>query len=223
MALTLLFDADDTLWENNVLFERVRDDFFAWLAHPDEAHARAVRAEIELANVAAHGYGSAVFLRTLHDCVAQLRGRPVTDAERAGIEELAAAFTRHELELVPGVDDVLTELGTRHELRLMTKGDPVEQQAKIDASGLAGHFRSVHVVARKDVATYRGLAAELALDPSATWMIGNSPRSDVLPARAAGLNAVFVPHPHTWDHEEADVDDPDVLTVGSLRELPRHF
>lgn len=223
MALTLIFDADDTLWENNVVFERVRDDFFGWLAHPDEAHARAVREEIETANIAVHGYGSAVFLRTLHDCAARLRGRPVTAAERAAIDGLAAAFTRHEMELLPGVDEVLADLGTRHELRLMTKGDPAEQQAKIEVSGLAGHFRSVHVVARKDVATYRALAAELALDPSTTWMIGNSPRSDILPARAAGLNAVFVPHPRTWEHEDAAIDDPDVLTVGSLRDLAEHF
>ena len=223
MGLTLIFDADDTLWENNVLFERVCEDFFAWLAHPDEAHARAVREELEAANVAAHGYGSAVFLRTLHDCVTHLRHRPVSDAERAEIAELSAALARHDVELVPGVDEVLTELGARHELRLMTKGNPAEQQAKIDASGLAGHFASVHVVARKDVDTYRGLVADLALVPSSTWMIGNSPRSDILPSRAAGLNAVFVPHPHTWSHEDAAVDDPDVLTLGSLRDLPRHF
>lgn len=65
MALTLVVDA--TLWENDVVFERGRDDFFAWLAHPDEAHARALREEIETADVAVHGHGSAVFLRTLHD------------------------------------------------------------------------------------------------------------------------------------------------------------
>ncbi|MBW0116299.1 HAD family hydrolase [Pseudonocardia abyssalis] len=223
MALTLIFDADDTLWENNVLFERVSEDFFAWLAHPDDAHARAVRAEIETANIALHGYGSAVFLRSLHDCVTHLRGRPATDAERAEVAALATALLQHELELVPGVADVLAELGTRHELRLMTKGDPVEQQRKIEVSGLAGHFRSTHVVARKDVATYRALAGELALDPSTTWMIGNSPRSDILPARAAGLNAVFVPHPYTWAHEEAEIDDPAVLTVDSLHDLPVHF
>lgn len=211
MALTLIFDANDTLWENNVVFERVREDFFGWLAHPDEAHARAVREEIETADVAVHGYGSAVF--HARDRVAQLRGRPVTAAERAGIGELAAAFARHELELVPGVEEVLADLGTRHELRLMTKGDPVEQQTKFEVSGLAGHFRSVHVVARKDVATYRALASELALDPSTTWMIGNSPRSD----------AVFVPHPHSREHEEAAVDDSDVLTVGSLHDLPEHL
>lgn len=223
MALTLVFDADDTLWENNVLFERVSEDFFAWLAHPDAAHARAVREEIETANIAAHGYGSAVFLRSLHDCVSHLRGRPATDAERAEVAELAAALLQHELELLPGVEDVLAELGTRHELRLMTKGDPVEQQRKVEISGLAGHFRSVHVVPRKDVATYRALAGDLALDPSTAWMIGNSPRSDILPARAAGLNAVFVPHPCTWAHEDAEIDDPAVLTVGSLRDLPKHF
>ncbi|GAA2562370.1 HAD family hydrolase [Pseudonocardia hydrocarbonoxydans] len=223
MGLTLIFDADDTLWENNVLFERVSEDFFAWLAHPDEAHARAVRADIEDVNIAQHGYGSAVFLRSLHDCVTHLRGRPVTDAERSEIAELAAALVQQQLELLPGVEDVLDELGSRHDLRLMTKGDPVEQERKVEISGLARHFRSVHVVARKDVVTYRGLAAELALDPSTTWMIGNSPRSDILPARAAGLNAVFVPHPYTWAHEHAEVDDPAVLTVGSLRELPEHF
>lgn len=115
MALTLIVDADDTLWENNVGVRAGARRLLRWLAHPDEAHARAVREEIETANVAAHGYGSAVFLRTLHECVAQLCGRPVTVAERAAIGELAAAFARHEVELVPGVDEVLTDLGTRPE------------------------------------------------------------------------------------------------------------
>lgn len=221
---TLIFDADDTLWENNVLFERVVEDFFAWLAHPEEAHARRVREEIETVNIGLHGYGSAVFLRSLHECVTHVRGRDVSEAERLEIGELAAALLQQrELELLPGVAEVLTELGTRHDLRLMTKGDPTEQLAKVELSGLAHHFTTAHVVARKDAATYASLVAELSLEPSATWMIGNSPRSDILPARAAGLNAVFVPHPHTWAHEEAEVDDPAVLTVASLRDLPKHF
>jgi putative hydrolase of the HAD superfamily len=220
---TLIFDADDTLWENNVVYERVARDFFAWLAHPDEAHARAVRQDVERANVAAHGYGTAVFLRTLHDTVERLRDRPPTLTERAEVDALAAALAHHEMELVPGVVDVLTALGRRHDLRLLTKGSPAEQHAKIDASGLAGHFASVHVVAEKDVATYRGLVAELSLRPAETWMIGNSPRSDVLPARAAGLHAVYVPNPHTWAHEHAVIDDPAVVTVASLRDLTRLF
>jgi putative hydrolase of the HAD superfamily len=81
----------------------------------------------------------------------------------------------------------------------------------------------VHIVAEKDVHTYRGLVDELSLRPADTWMIGNSPRSDVLPARAAGLHAVYVPNPNTWAHEHAEVDDPDVLVVGSLREITSHL
>jgi putative hydrolase of the HAD superfamily len=220
---TLIFDADDTLWENNVLYERVARDFFAWLAHPDEAHARAVREDVERANVATHGYGTAVFLRTLHDTVERLRDRPPTPAERAEVDALAAALAHHEMELVPGAAEVLAALGRRHDLRLLTKGNPAEQQAKIDASGLAGHFTSVHIVAEKNAGTYRGLVAELSLRPAETWMIGNSPRSDVLPARAAGLHAVYVPNPHTWAHELAVIDDPAVVTVASLRDLPTLF
>lgn len=220
---TLIFDADDTLWENNVLYERVARDFFAWLAHPDEAHARAVHRDVEQATVRSHGYGTVSFLRTLHDTVERLRDRPPTAAEREQVDALAAVLARHEMELVPGVVEVLTELGGRHDLRLLTKGQVAEQQAKIDASGLAGYFASVHIVAEKDVHTYRGLVHELSLRPADTWMIGNSPRSDVLPARAAGLHAVYVPNPNTWAHEHADVDDPDVLVVGSLREITSHL
>lgn len=220
---TLIFDADDTLWENNVLFERVARDFFAWLAHPDEAHARAVHREVEKATVLSHGYGTASFLRTLHATVERIRDRPATAAERAEVEALAVALAWEEMDLLPGVPETLATLGRRHVLRLLTKGQPAEQHAKIAASGLAGHFASVHVVPEKDPATYRALVAELGLDPADTWMIGNSPRSDVLAARAAGLHAVFVPHPHTWVHEHAEIDDPAVVTVAAIGELTRHF
>ena len=220
---TLLFDADDTLWENNTLFLRVSEDFFAWLAHPDAAHARAVRDEIEEANIRAHGYGSRVFLRSLRECVERLRDRPLTTAEHAEIDALAVVLQEYRMELVPGVADLLADLGTRHDLRMVTKGQVEEQQAKIDASGLAPLFTSTHVVARKEPSTYRGLVTELNLDPAATWMIGNSPRSDILPARAAGLGAVYVPHPAVWEHEHADIDDEAVLHLTSLHELTRHF
>ena len=221
--MTLIFDADDTLWENNAVYARVAEDFFGWLAHPDAAHARAVHLEVERMNVAAHGYGTRVFLRSLRDCAERVRERPLSAAEQAEIDALAAALAWKELDLVPGVEEVLADLGSRHDLRLLTKGRPEEQNLKIEMSGLAHHFTTTHVVPEKDPATYRALVAELGLEPSATWMIGNSPRSDVLAARAAGLGAVHVPHPSTWVHEEAEIDDPEVRTVASLRELPALF
>jgi putative hydrolase of the HAD superfamily len=223
----LIFDADDTLWENNVLFERVVDDFIAWLAHPvfDYAEIRRIFVEVEEANIAAHGYGSRVFLRSLADCFARLMERPVGAAERARMDEFTAVFTSGQVELVPAVADVLQELGERHDLYLMTKGEPTEQQRKIDASGLVDHFAAVDIVPTKKPETYRQLIAERRLDPGRTWMIGNSPKSDIIAARAAGLRAVFIPNPYTWAHEHAELDPADdgILHLTTFAELTTHF
>jgi putative hydrolase of the HAD superfamily len=224
---TLVFDADDTLWENNVLFNRVVDDYLEWLAHPtlDRAALRAVLDDVERANVVVHGYGSASFLRSLHDCFERLSERPASAAERDAITELAARLVEHDVELLPDVAATLDELATRHDLLLLTKGQPAEQQRKIDASDLAHHFRSTHIVAEKEPVTYRALVDDHGLAPDATWMIGNSPRSDVLAARAAGLRAVFIPHPHTWSLEEQEIDPADegVLHLQRFADLLRHF
>ena len=224
---TLVFDADDTLWENNVLFERVIDDFMDWLAHPtlDTASIRSVFNDIEAANTVAHGYGSQVFLRSLGECFARLQERPATEAERREIDALAVALVEHRVELVPGVASTLADLGTRHDLLLLTKGQVTEQQNKVDISGLGHHFRSVHIVAEKNVATYRRLVREESLTPSETWMVGNSPKSDINPARLAGLNAVFLPNENTWilEHDDIDPADDGVLRLTRFPELLEHF
>ncbi|MBA3907817.1 MAG: HAD family hydrolase [Pseudonocardiales bacterium] len=224
---TLVFDADDTLWENNVLFERVVRDYLDWLAHPtlDRAALREVLNDVERATVAVHGYGSASFLHSLHVCFERLTERSATEAEHAEIIGLATALVDHDVELMPGVAEALTELATRHDLLLLTKGQQAEQQRKIDASGLAHHFRSTHIVAEKAPDTYRALVAEQDLAAEVTWMIGNSPRSDILAARAAGLRAVFIPHTHTWSLEEQEIDPEDrgVLQLKRFPDLLEHF
>ena len=223
----LVFDADDTLWENNVLFERVVHDYLEWLAHPtlDRTALREVLDDVERATIAVHGYGSASFLHSLHVCFERLSERPATEAERSEITRLAAALVDHDVELMPGVADALAQLATRHDLLLLTKGQTAEQQRKIDASGLAQHFRSTHIVAEKVPATYRELVEEQRLAADVTWMIGNSPRSDILAARAAGLRAVFIPHPHTWSLEEQEIDPGDrgVLHLARFPDLLNHF
>lgn len=227
-AQVLLIDADDTLWENNILFERVIDAYLDWLTPPGLSRAQ-VRTElnaIEHANAVALGYGSQVFLLSLAQCAAKLTGLPTTDADREHIELLAAPLLRRGgIELIPGVADTLTALGARHELRLVTKGDLDEQTAKVAASGIGDHFRSVHVVPEKNTATYLALIAELGLDPATGWMIGNSPKSDILPAREAGLRAVFIPHEHTWvlEHDVVDPADSGILQLASFAELLHHF
>lgn len=227
MRQTLIFDADDTLWENNVVFERVIEDYFDWLAHPtlDRGQLRAVLDDIERANAAAHGYGTKVFLRSLHECVAKLRERPATERERQEIFGLADRLMNHEVELIPGVADTLAELGARHELFLLTKGDREEQQRKIDASGLDHHFSHVHIVPEKHMGTYLRLVEQHALRPEHAWMIGNSPKSDIVPARRAGLGAVFIPNESTWvlEHDVVDADDDRVLHLARFPELLSHF
>lgn len=219
---TLVFDADDTLWENNVLFERVIGEYLAWLGRPE---GRTVLDDVERANVTVHGYGAASFQRSLHDAFPLLTGRSATAADARRVTELAAVLTNHEVELVPGVAETLAELGARHELLLLTKGDAADQQRKLDASNLAHHFRSVHIVAEKRAPTYRKLVADEGLDVAGSWMIGNSPASDILPARAVGLGAVFIPNPHTWvlEHDELDHTDDGVLHLERFTQLVEHF
>lgn len=223
----LIFDADDTLWENNILFERVIAGFLDWMDHDtlDRTQVREVLNDIQRANAATHGYGSKMLLRSLHECVERLRGRPMREDERARVRDLTAALTFHEVELMPGVPETLTDLGRRHTLLLLTKGDAEEQQRKLDASCLAGKFAGIHIVPEKTVDTYHFLIDHHDLDPGRSWMIGNSPRSDIRPARAAGLNAVFIPHPHTWvlEHDDIDHTDDRIVTVPAFPGLTDHF
>jgi len=227
MRQTLIFDADDTLWENNIYFKRVVDDFVDWVAHPtlERGHIRRMLNDIEAANIGTHGYGTSAFLHNLGECLERLRERPTTDAERDDIRGLAAALLAHRIELMHGVADTLIELGGRHELWLLTKGQPDEQQRKIDASGLARHFRHIQIVAEKDAETYRCLVDDHALPLAVTWMIGNSPKSDIVAARAAGLSAVFIPHRYTWEleHSVLEAGDDRVLVLQTFPELLQHF
>ena len=225
--MTLVFDADDTLWANEARFHQAITEYVDWVAHPDfdEQAIRSLLHEVEVANIAAHGYGSQVFLRSLHDCVASIHGRPATQAERQEIADLVATVFAEPPPVFAGVEQTLAELGQRHDLRLLTKGSEEEQRGKIEASGLERFFTSTHVVREKDVDTYQKLAERLSFHLGVTWMIGNSPRSDIASARGAGWRAVFIPNEHTWAHEDValDPDDPGVLRLGAITELPLHF
>ena len=199
----LIFDADDTLWENNVYFEEAFDRFCEFLDHSALTPGEVRRAldQIEIANNRVHGYGARNFGRNLVQCFEKLAERAVEDAHRHHIAALAAGIFDCPMELMPGVPETLPQLAARHELTLFTKGDPQEQNRKIDRSGLRPYFEHCEVVKEKDVAAYLTLGAVRGFDPERTWMIGNSPKSDINPALRAGLRAVFVPHPRTWNLE----------------------
>ena len=149
-------------------------------------------------------------------------------ADRATVE--AIHFRVDELERMPpsildGVVETLDYLVGRHRLILFTKGEPAEQAAKVERSGLQIHFDAIEIVAEKDAATYRTLVNRHHVVKSHGWMVGNSPRSDINPALEAGLNAVFIPHPATWwlEHEEIRTGAGRLLIVSSFRNLREHF
>lgn len=227
MRQNLIIDADDTLWENNIYFEQAFDEFIAFLDHSSMTaeEVRAALDEIEVANSKVHGYGSLNFGRNMCACYARLKARDIGEDETAAIMLLAERIMQQPLEIIPGVEETLDYLSQRHDLTLFTKGHPEEQKLKIDRSGLGVYFGHTAIAKEKDVSSYRNLVETRGLEPELTWMIGNSPKSDVNPALEAGLHAVYVPHPRTWHLEKTDLSTGPgrLLVVNSFAELQQHF
>lgn len=223
----LIFDADDTLWENNIYFEDAFQQFCGYLSHSSlsPVEVRAVLDEIEMVNARINGYGSRNFGMNLTACFQHLAERDIFEADLVMVRDFAHAILEKPVELIEGVAETVAELSVRHDLTLFTKGDPEEQRGKIDRSGLAHHFAHAAIVKEKNELAYRALVNERQFRPERTWMIGNSPKSDINPALAAGLNAVYVPHPRTWslEHEIVPEQHPRLLRVIRIRDLTKHF
>jgi putative hydrolase of the HAD superfamily len=223
---TLLIDGDDTLWENNVYFEEAIEAFLDYLRHSslDREQVRSVLDEIERLNSRVHGYGAAAFARNLRQTYERLAERRVEASDLDYLMMLGQRILKREIQLLPGVAETLSYLRSRHRLLLVTKGDPQEQSLKVDGSGLRGEFNDLVILAEKDEQAYRDLVRAYHLDPASTWMIGNSPRSDVNPALSAGLNAVFIPHAHTWRLENESLGESDrLLVLDTFTDLRTHF
>ena len=205
----LIFDADDTLWENNIYFEHAFDDFCAFLDHSDlnPQQVRQVLDEIEMVNAKIHGYGSKNFGLNLQQAYRHLSEREIRADDLNHVMSLAERILEQPIEVIEGVEETLAELAQRHDLTLFTKGHPEEQRMKVDRSGLGHFFAHTGIVKEKNTAAYQRLVEERGFAPAQTWMIGNSPKSDINPALAAGLNAVLVPHKRTWGLELQDLHE----------------
>ena len=205
-GLTLFVDADDTLWENNIYYEAVVADYLALTARhgcpPEQARARLI--EVERERVGRFGYGIANFQASLELAYRSLVGEsePVDTGPIAG---RCASLRRRAGTHLAEVAATLRALAARHRVVLLTKGDGDDQMGKVARSGLRPHLHQVDVVPEKDVCAYRDVLRRHGAVPERSWMIGNSPKSDILPALGAGLGAVFVPHAATWTLELADL------------------
>jgi len=229
-AQTLLIDADDTLWENNVYFERAIANFISFLNHHEYTprKVREVLNDVERANVVKHGYGLHSFAHALVETFECLSVEPLTPALHETIRSFAHAIAENPVEIIAGVTETLDYLAGRHHLILMTKGNFTEQSGKVERSGLQPYFAAVEVVPEKDPVMYREVVVKYGLARDITWMVGNSPKSDVNPALAAGLNAVFVPHDQTWVLEHEELAQPGdgagrLLVLERFAQLRDHF
>jgi putative hydrolase of the HAD superfamily len=227
--LALLIDADDTLWENNIYFEDAIAAFIRMLDHGrlNGREIRQVINRVEGECIVRHGYGLASFARALENTCTAVQGTPPDEAQLRQIAAIASVITHHPMELLEGVEETLAWLHKRHRLIVVTKGNKAEQTDKFRRSGLERFFEACVVLEEKDAAHYTELLDRHALETSATWMIGNSPKSDINQSMAAGLNAVYIPHSETWVLEHEALRHPaegrNLLHLQCFAELKNHF
>ncbi len=218
----IAFDADDTLWNNEPYFRAAEHEFCALLADylPQTEVERELFA-VEMQNLPLYGYGIKAFTLSMVETIGRVCKQRANYALVARAVEIGQEMLRHPVELLPGVRDTLRVVHGHYRLVLATKGDLLDQERKLERSGLADYFHHIEVMSDKRTANYRRLIGHLDCAPAAFLMVGNSVRSDVLPVLELGAHAVHVPHHTTWAHEEAEIDGatPRFHQVGQLTDL----
>jgi len=225
MSVTLIVDADDTLWENNIYYEQCVAAFAELMAGQgfEQEEAEHIVEMVERERVPVVGYAPEEFARSLVIACERLcegHGRLADDRVVDAVWKIGQAVVEYPIVLLEGVAETLARLSGYCRLLLLTKGDQQVQENKLARSGLGHLFDGVHVVPEKDTAVIRDLLVQYGLASEQTWMVGNSPRSDINPALEAGIGAIYVPHPNTWKLELADiVGMAQVITLKRFREL----
>jgi len=206
--MTLLIDADDTLWENITVFYAINERYANWIApDQDPGWINLELDQIQKAFAVTYGYGRVTFEHSLIEGVRKFADREPTDKDRDHISQLVRPLQWEQLEPYDGVEETLTTLKESNRLILVTKGNHDEQSSKVERTGLAKYFEAVEILVEKTPAEYTRVVSEHNVDSADSWMIGNSPRSDIIPALEVGLGAVHIPHDHTWSLELAEMPD----------------
>ena len=220
---TIAFDADDTLWQNEQFFRLTEQRFTALLKdHADGEGLGERLLAAEVRNLATYGFGIKGFTLSMIETALEVTEHRVPGTVIAEILAAGRELLTHPVETLPYVDQALGELQDRYRLILITKGDLFDQERKLAASGLAEYFAAVEIVSDKTEAIYRRIFTQHADGPDRTLMVGNSLKSDVLPALATGGFGVYVPHDLTWsfEHAEEPADNPRYARIAHLGELP---
>ncbi len=217
-----IFDADDTLWESGLYFRRAEEDFTALmhsLGHdPVELRTEIHRRDIERLSVT--GYGARPYMDTLR-LILKEKSRDLTPYMLASLDYISNCLLHHPLVLLPGVLDSLNRMfAAGKRMIVYTMGEKDHQIDKFNRSGISMYFEHCTVVPRKTENTMIELLEEAGVAPAEACMIGNSPRSDINPAIACGVNALYVKRPHTWLAEHIEFAEPGLVkTVAGLPDI----
>lgn len=219
---TIGFDADDTLWVNESYFRQAESEFAGLLE--DYETRNTIDQELfkkEMENLALYGYGIKGFMLSMIESALELSGNRVTPDTIRRILQIGKDMISHPLELLDGVEEVLKSLQGKYRLLVLTKGDLLDQERKLENSGLMEYFHHVEVLSDKKEVNYQRLLEYLEIPVAEFLMVGNSLRSDVLPIQNIGAKAIHVPFHTTWAHEQVspDAHSNEHLTLGSLRDL----
>ncbi|MBA5776863.1 HAD family hydrolase [Stappia sp. F7233] len=219
---TIGFDADDTLWHNERVFKLTEDRFADLLAdHADRSHLAERLIAAERRNVRHYGFGVKGFTLSMIETAIEVTGGKVPGDVIAEILQAGREMLTHPVETLPHAEDTLQRLKDSYNLVLITKGDLFDQERKLAESGLDHHFTAVEIVSDKQPATYEAIFRRHGDGAQRAIMVGNSLKSDILPALSAGSYAVYVPHELTWalEHAEEPLSDARFRRIGHLGEL----
>jgi putative hydrolase of the HAD superfamily len=223
-ALCIGFDADDTLWHNENIFEKVHERYYRLLArHHDSATVERALYATEMRNLALYGYGIKGFMLSSIETAIELTKGRISTAEVRELLSLGREMLDHPVELLDGAREVLKLLAPRYRLALITKGDLRDQERKLAKSGISDLFSVIEIVSEKDSRTYERIFQRHRIDPARFLMVGNSVKSDILPVLALGGSGVHVPYRIIWGHEQAEAppaSEGRFFEAASLRELP---
>ncbi|SNR39171.1 putative hydrolase of the HAD superfamily [Maribacter sedimenticola] len=216
------FDADDTLWVNETYFRDAEEKFTSLLEKYETKNK--IDQELfstEIRNLDLYGYGIKGFVLSMIECALELSNNQVSQKTILECLNLGKEMISRPVELLNGVTEVLEQLKDKYRLIVLTKGDLLDQERKIERSGLSQYFHHVEVLSDKKEKNYRDLLDHLQISPSEFLMIGNSLKSDVLPLVGIGARAVHVPFHTTWQHEEVlePVENNGYITISTLTDI----
>lgn len=220
----IAFDADDTLWDNEPLFTQAQDTLEEILTdYLESRDLRRLLYQRERRNLEIFGYGVKAFTLSMIETAVELSGGRVAGKDIQRIIDIGKTLLRHPVHLLDGVEEALQALSGAYRLWIITKGDLLDQESKVARSGLADLFDAVEIVSEKDESSYRQLLANHRVDPERFLMVGNSPKSDILPVCTLGGHAVWIPYQSTWEHETASTEEMErcgCRRIASMADLP---